>query len=126
MSINGIFRVHGGGKTTVAFPYKPVELQLAVPLPVGAARVGDSGIGFCCRSVGRLFCIANSEDSKAAVGFTAGTQRAAGIDSRNAAETFDTLNMRMPVYGDGAAEAFSCHAQFTPVKLNMVQMSVRQ
>ena len=74
MSINGIFRVHGCGKTTIAFPYKPVELQLAVPLPVyifHCRPVYDAG----CIGAGSLYpvCVIERQNGKAAIGFAAGT-----------------------------------------------------
>ena len=81
---DGIDRVYGGGKTASAFPYQLIELQ---PLN----RVIDR------------------EDRKAAVGFAAGTQGAAGVDSRDAAKAFDTLYMCVSMYGDCAAETFGCH-----------------
>ena len=93
--------MYGCGKRAVIFPYKPIKLQ-----PPNH--------------------VIDRENREAAVRFPAGTQGAARIDSRNAAKAFDTLNMRMSVYGDCAAEVFGCHAQFTPVKFNMVQMPVCQ
>ena len=93
--------MYGCGKRAVIFPYKPIKLQ-------PPNRVIDR------------------ENREAAVRFPAGTQGAARIDSRNAAKAFDTLHMRVSVYGNCTTEAFGCHAQFTSVKLNMMQMPVRQ
>ena len=75
------------------FPYQPIELQLT-----GLDR----------------------KNREAAVRFTAGTQGAAGVDSRGAAKAFDTLHMRVSMYGDCATETFGCHTQFTSVKFNMM------
>ena len=84
-----IDRVYGGGKSAGAFPYQLIELQFT--------------------GLDRRFTGINREDRKAAVGFAAGTQGAAGVDSRNAAKAFDTLYMCVSMYGDCAAEAFGCH-----------------
>jgi len=105
--------MYGGGKSAGAFPYQLIELQFA-------------GTDRRFTGLDRRFTGTDGENSKAAVGFTAGTQGAAGIDSRNAAKAFDTLHMRVSVYGDCTTEAFGCHTQFTSVKFNMMQMPVRQ
>ena len=93
--------MHGDRKRTVISPHKSIELQ-------PPSRVIDR------------------ENGKTAVGFTAGAQWAAGVDGRDGAEAFSTLNMCVSMYGNCTAEAFGCHTKFPSVKFNMMQMPVRQ